>query len=337
MRNIKYFIFEKLSSLQNRNKNKVHLKKEDIKNILLIRQDNRIGNILFITSLINLIEEELHIKPDVILGEKFNDILKNNPKINNILIYSQKKFLKNPILFFKFLKNIKNHHYDLVIDCKNVFSFNNALLTLFSNSQLKIGFKNLYSDKYLDYAVEVGDSQKLHETEYLALAFKNYFNIDRKVPKMSYYLNENKENQSYLNEEKKKIGIHIGGRGSKSLNVDLINNILSKFIEFDIKIIYGPDELEKVKLLKDNKNVEKIFPKSMDDLASLIDDLDVFITPDTGPLHIASALNQNIVALFAGDDFHRYGPRTDKKSLCLNFSKSNEEILNQISEFILEI
>ena len=44
-----------------------------------------------------------------------------------------------------------------------------------SNSQLKIGFKNLYSDKYLDYAVEVSDSQNLHETEYLALAFKNYF------------------------------------------------------------------------------------------------------------------------------------------------------------------
>ncbi|MBN1467406.1 MAG: glycosyltransferase family 9 protein [Fusobacteriaceae bacterium] len=336
MRNIKYFIFEKLALLQNKDKNKVHLKKEDIKSILLIRQDNRIGNILFITSLINLIEEELHIKPDVILGEKFNDILKNNPKINNILIYSQKKFLKNPILFFKFIKNIKRCHYDLVIDCKNVFSFNNALLTLFSNSQLKIGFKNLYSDKYLDYAVEVNDFQNLHETEYLALAFKNYFNIDRKVPKMSYYLNENIE-KPILDEEKKKIGIHIGGRGSKSLNVDLINNILSKFKEFDIKIIYGPDELEKVKLLKDNKNVEKIFPNSIDSLASLINSLDIFITPDTGPLHIASALNKNIIALFAGDDFHRYGPRTEKNTLCLNFSKSNEEILNKINDFILKI
>ncbi len=336
MRNIKYFIFEKLALLQNKDKNKVHLKKEDIKSVLLIRQDNRIGNILFITSLINLIEEELHIKSDVILGEKFNDILKNNPKINNILIYSQKKFLKNPILFFKFIKNIKRRHYDLVIDCKNVFSFNNALLTLFSNSQLKIGFKNLYSDKYLDYAVEVSDSQNLHETEYLALAFKNYFNIDKKVPKMSYYLNENIE-KPILDEEKKKIGIHIGGRGAKSLNVDLINDILSKFTEFDIKIIYGPDELEKVKLLNDNKNVEKIFPNSIDNLASLINSLDIFITPDTEPLHIASALNKNIIALFAGDDFHRYGPRTEKKSLCLNFSKSNEEILNKINEFILKI
>lgn len=209
-------------------------------------------------------------------------------------------------------------------------------MTLFSNSQLKIGFKNLYSDKYLDYAVEVSDSQNLHETEYLALAFKNYFNIDKKVPKMSYYLNENIE-KPILDEEKKKIGIHIGGRGAKSLNVDLINDILSKFTEFDIKIIYGPDELEKVKLLNDNKNVEKIFPNSIDNLASLINSLDIFITPDTGPLHIASALNKNIIALFAGDDFHRYGPRTEKKSLCLNFSKSNEEILNKINDFILRI
>ena len=85
MKNIKYLIFEKLASSQIKKREKYQLRKEDIKSVLLIRQDNRIGNIIFITSLINLIEKELNVKPDVILGEKFNGILKNNPHINKLL------------------------------------------------------------------------------------------------------------------------------------------------------------------------------------------------------------------------------------------------------------
>ena len=339
MKNIKYFIFEKLASSHVRKREGYQLKKEDVKNVLLIRQDNRIGNIIFITSLISLIEKELNVKPDVILGEKFNGILQNNPKIDNLFIYSQKKFLKNPMLFFKFIKNMKKKQYDLIIDCKNAFSFNNAIVTLFANGKVKIGFKNIYSDKYLDYAVDGNELVHLHESEYLAAPVLKYFKIDSPVPPMNYYLKENTREQEVKDSNStKKIGIHIGGRGQKSLDVGIINNILEKFGDYDIKIIYGPDEIEKLKLINDKKNVEKIFPKTIDDLAILINTLDVFITPDTGPLHVASALNKNIVAIFTGDTFQRYGPRTDKKSLCINVSdESKDSIFDKISEFIYNV
>ena len=54
MKKIKYLIFEKLASTQIKRREKYQLKKEDIKSVLLIRQDNRIGNIIFITSLISI-------------------------------------------------------------------------------------------------------------------------------------------------------------------------------------------------------------------------------------------------------------------------------------------
>lgn len=340
MKNIKYFIFEKLALHQNKNRENHKLKKEEVKSVLLIRQDNRIGNIIFITSLISLIEKELNVKPDVILGEKFNGILQNNPKINKLFIYSQKKFLKNPILFFKFFKNIKKKEYDLIIDCKNAFSFNNALITLFADGKVKIGFQNIYSDKYLNYAVDGDKLTHLHESEYLAAPLLEYFEINSPVPQMHYYLKNSEINvaNDAVNENRKQIGIHIGGRGQKSLDVSLINDILDKFSNYDIKIIYGPDEIEKLKLINNKSNVDKIFPKTIDDLAILINSLDVFITPDTGPLHVASALNKNIIALFTGDTFQRYGPRTSKKSLCINVpSESKESIFEKISEFIYNI
>jgi len=338
MKNLKYLIFEKLASSQIKKREGYQLNKEDVKSVLLIRQDNRIGNIIFITSLISLIERELNVKPDVILGEKFNGILQNNPKIDNIFVYSQKKFLKNPMLFFKFIKNMKKKQYDLIIDCKNAFSFNNALVTLLANGKVKIGFKNIYSDKYLDYAVDGNELVHLHESEYLAAPLLKYFKINSPVPEMHYYL-KNTDIQTEKNTDtKKQIGIHIGGRGQKSLDVGIINDILEKFSDYDIKIIYGPDEIEKLKFIKDKKNVDKIFPKTIDDLAILINSLDVFITPDKGPLHVASALNKNIVAIFTGDTFQRYGPRTNKKSLCINVAnESKESIFDKIAEFIYNV
>lgn len=333
MKKIKYIIFEKLLSIQEKKRKNIVLKKEDIKNILLIRQDNRIGNIIFITSLIGLIKQELNVKPDVILGEKFNTILDNDPRIDNLLIYSQKKFLKNPFLFLKFIKTLKKKEYDLIIDCKNAFSFNNAMITLLTNGKVKIGFKNIYSDRYLDYAIDNLDLIHLHESEYLAAPFIKYFNIKSEVPHMSYFFKNSSDTVDSQNS--KQIGIHIGGRGSKTLNVDLINSILEKFTNYNIKIIYGPDEIEKLKLIKESPNVEKIFPKTIDDLASLINNCNIFITPDTGPLHIASALNKSIIAVFTGDTFERYGPRTSNPSLCINtFDKSNENVIAEISDFI---
>ena len=52
MKNIKYFIFEKLALHQNKNRENHKLKKEEVKSVLLIRQDNRIGNIIVLSMIL---------------------------------------------------------------------------------------------------------------------------------------------------------------------------------------------------------------------------------------------------------------------------------------------
>jgi ADP-heptose:LPS heptosyltransferase len=48
-------------------------------------------------------------------------------------------------------------------------------------------------------------------------------------------------------------------------------------------------------------------------MAALLSRLDVLITGDTGPMHLAAAVGTPVVALFGPSDPRRYGPLTDRQ------------------------
>jgi ADP-heptose:LPS heptosyltransferase len=51
------------------------------------------------------------------------------------------------------------------------------------------------------------------------------------------------------------------------------------------------------------------------DLAALLERLDLFITGDTGPMHLAAAVGTPVVALFGPSDPRRYGPLIDRQRI----------------------
>lgn len=335
---IKFWLFKVIARFNQSNLQNKNINMHEVKRILIIRQDNRIGNILFITSLIELVNKKTNICPDIIAGEKFHTLLKSNPRIGTILVFKQRQFIKHPRELFRFFRSLKGTKYDLVIDCKNTFSFNNALLTLFSNARLKIGFSNPLSKIYLNYSLDMTNDNSMHESVYLTQPFIQYFNLDCEIPLMSYSFVNSVEKIEF-NTNSKIVGIHIGGRNEKSICPHLVNQICAELQNnnMEILIIYGPDELEKSKRIIDRKNMMKIFPDSMDQLAQIINSTDLFITPDTGPLHIASALDKSIIAVFNTGNGKRYGPRNHHYSSIIQTNElSNHNIVNAILSNSLE-
>ncbi|MGM0508323.1 MAG: glycosyltransferase family 9 protein [Fusobacteriota bacterium] len=328
-------LFKFLSTFfkENQKDKKVKIDKEKIKKVLLIRQDDRIGNLLFITPLITMVKRELSCELDIITGSKFSKIMENNPKIRSVHPYNKRTFLKKPWKFFKFINKMNKQKYDLIIDCKGGFSFNNAILTLAIKAKYKIGYENKMSHLYLDKTTGKYDNiNEIHETQQLLKPFVDTFNKDDSdIPSMEYYFDSEKDVK-----QENVISIHIGGRGKKSLDLNFINKFIEKS-DKKVWILYGPDEVNKVKKVKNYKNIKKILPESIDDLAKYIQKSKLFITPDTGPLHIASALNKDIVAIFYSNRYFRYGPKTTGRSLVIEAEGLNEaDIIEKVENFEME-
>jgi lipopolysaccharide heptosyltransferase II len=112
------------------------------------------------------------------------------------------------------------------------------------------------------------------------------------------------------------IGVHVsGGRASKQWHVDRFAAAarqLARAHDATIVLTGGPADRPLVDLarraLHDVPFVDASGALDLPTLAALLNELDLFITSDTGPMHLAAAMDTPIVALYGPADPRRYGP-----------------------------
>jgi ADP-heptose:LPS heptosyltransferase len=189
--------------------------------ILVVRQDNRIGNLLFITPLLNLIKTRFPCGfIDIVVGGMYPDLLKDSADINKILCYDQQVFLRNPLRFIKLTRELRKEHYDMVFDAKRVFSLNNFMVTVLCNARFRVGFENPIVRGFYDFEVPV-ITEVLYEPDNLARLF-NVFSGDYRIPPMSLEVNSRSMRSALrffdtkgIDSKEFIVGIHPGGRGEK--------------------------------------------------------------------------------------------------------------------------
>ena len=248
------------------------------------------------------------ISIDWIVDDKFKKLLDCNQDINNIYSVDLKNANKNKSILgvFKEIGNLRKlDSYDLVIDMQGLIK--SALISKLIPSKCTLGF------------------DKFSSRESLASIFYNKtFNcpyetnvIERNIKIINFALGFMTKSQEILNKEphlyssnklvhtkvstiKKNILLIPGASYSaKCYPVEKLAEI-SKLIDANFLVIWGNLE-EKKKSIQ----IKKISPKvviceklSISSLISLISKVDLVIGPDTGPTHLAWALNIPSITLF---------------------------------------
>ncbi len=238
------------------------------------------------------------------------------------------------------IKDLRNENYDVIIDLDQ-FSRYSALLTFLINKSKSIGFKTKDAYRHYLYDIQIPYTGTKHVTEEFVNLLKG-LGIDRnklqekikllplKVPK-NFRDRVKKFLKKYNLIDKTIIGIHPGtSENAPQRQWPYFKELIEKLLletNYNIVITAGPKEYEKSENLIKNLKLNQSFKKrviiskeiSLLELPELIKYFSVYISNDTGPLHIAAAQKVFVIGLYGPNTPKLYGPYTDK---CYVFYKS---------------
>lgn len=297
--------------------------------ILIVRQDNRIGNLILITPFLELCRRRFPTaKIEVVVGGFFGEVLRNNPNIDSLHVYDQLRFIRNPWLFPLFFWKLRRAHFDVVFDMKPVLSFNNLMVTLLSGATTRIGFSHAVSDDYFDahFAVESGQ----YEAYILAVLLKPW-NVTGPLPPIRYIPSKQSTLAAGVQMEGWKlpagqtVAIHTGGRGRKRVSLDDFLSLGRRLKEAGKPVLFffGPDEAQDMAHFEAQGFV-CVKPKTVEHFGGFLPHLSLFVSCDTGPMHLAAGAGVQTCSIFINSSPERYAPRGEHNRVVKQLSELTE-------------
>ncbi len=321
--NILNFILKKLFAVtENLDKNL-----GDVSKILIIRQHNQLGDMLAGVSLFKAIKEKYPQCHLTLLSsvDNYYGVVKNK-LIDELIVFDKSKMF-NPIEFIRFFKKLRED-YDLVVVPVTVsISFTSNLIAGISRSKTRIGPKSLDgkpndSAYFFDRRVDI-DWRKHPDSnvsEHI-LEIVKPFGIDTKdlSSEISFDESDNIVAKKFISEIQKDsgslvIGLHVGAGKSAnrwSLNkyIELIQKLHSNYN--CVFYLTGSDsDSEELNYVVSNIKVKlhKYLNKQIPQVAALILNSDLFITNDTGIMHVAGTTTTSQVSLFGPTNPFNWAP-----------------------------
>ena len=279
------------------------LEENDIKSILFLRYDGKIGDMVVNSLMFREIKKVYpNIKIGVVARGAAIDIIKDNPNVNKIYeYYKDRKKIKDLAL------KIKEEKYDLLIDFSEMLRVNQMMLINLCGARINIGLDRK-DWKLFDLSIESSKDFKWTEhitNRYLAYLIK--LGLKKESIDISYdiYLKDEKKYETFfykIKENKKLILNPYGASKHKSFNIETLENIITYLKDKDIAIIlvYFGDKYKELEFLE--KKYKSVYiPKKIESIlntAILIKKSDYVISPDTSIVHIASAFNKKMITVY---------------------------------------
>jgi heptosyltransferase-3 len=277
------------------------------KKFLVIRTD-RIGDVVLSTPVPEAIKRKY---PDsqvsMMVASYTRDLFNHNPWVNEVITEDQED-LKG---FFKLVKLLRSKKLDVVILLRPTLRL--ALILFLSGIKVRIGtgyraYGFLFNHKIYQHRKTI----EKHELEY-NLNMLTPLGVFKEKMMPRIYLSSEEERHSRrifddlnIREEDVKIVIHPGS-GHSSLNYPLekLALLADKLIQgLSAKVILTGNQKEmklseKMRTWMRYQPIDLVGKTDLRGLCLLLKGADLLISNSTGPMHLASALGTQVVALFS--------------------------------------
>ena len=238
-----------------------------------------------------------------LVGPRAFDLFATEPNIDATLIYDNRGEHAGWRGRLRLVQTLRLNKFDLVVNLRD------------SLTARCIGAEH--------WGMTRGDSNRHAVTRYLEVLQRHDVDTIDAHPYLRLTEEEQTAAHSFLAESDFKskrvlIGIHPGGNWEYKLwdakNYARVASTLTQKLDATILLFAGPNERELQAQVANMMDVSPILVKTdnLRQLAALISACDVYIGNDTGPMHIAAAVDTPVVALFGSTNHHRSGPYGDK-------------------------
>lgn len=282
--------------------------------------------------------ENPSIQIDWFVEKVFVQVLEDNPHIDNIYALDLKSIKKKKSKIFSQISIIKEYSknsYDLVIDAQGLIK--SAIVSKllgkkrvgFSKTSTRESLASLLYTKKIDsnYSKNVIERNLDILLKPLNIEFNKEAILDKKP---FLYFKDGFDFSNILSKEKKNILLIVGASWpskiySKEKFAKIVNSIDENFI-----IAWGNEEEKQIAKYIAKTSKATVLPSlNLNDLKALVSKVDLLIGNDTGPMHMAWALNIPSITIFGCTPGYRNTYETKINKIIESKSKVDPERLNK--------
>ena len=284
------------------------------------------GDIIHTMIALQFIKQHLpNTQIDWIVEESFQAILENNPHIDNILPINLKSIKQNKLVIFKQLKVLNTYaknNYDLVIDAQGLIK--SAIVSKLVGGRT-IGSKIVGFDKdsiresfaswFYDETVSIGYEKNVIDRSLRVICKPLGIEVGQKdiLNKDSFLFSSMHSHSGEWERGKFNIILVVGASKPNKIYPKEKFLELAQKLDEKIEVVWGNEDEYEIALWLSEQSDKILLAKkgNLDDLKSKIQNSKLIIGGDTGPTHMAWALNIPSITIFGNTPEYRNTYITD--------------------------
>lgn len=311
------------------------LKSTEIQKVLVLRLDQRIGNGIMLLPLLKAIRKS---SPDIeihlLLHHTVAELIKEYSPglVDNFWMYNQNVLLSHPLKFLKWITKLRNEHFDLILSSHNPdnFSLSQAILGRWCKPWLLAGFQWGDSDYYYDASIFSGTEKHYSDSQLdLWRRFDDTAVLEWGGLNVPQEAVENAFHDWNLDIGKPCALIWLGATGNKTLPPDLVAFLFEQILKksgMHVQFALGKADASHMNEFPEwIRSNTLVWEKPLADTAKFFAGFQLFVSGDTGPMHIAAALDIPTLTIFTHSRMEQYGYRDGQRHFALNYSGTAAE------------
>jgi ADP-heptose:LPS heptosyltransferase len=294
----------------------------------------RIGDLLMtLPALAELRRALPHAEIDLVVGGWNDELAKAIPGVTRVealdaaWLARDRAGTHGPLSLARRVRRLRHHRYDLAINFEPDIRSNFALKA--AGARRLAGFGSGGGGALLDLALDYDPSAHTADNA-LRLVRRTLGLEDGPSPQAGLAIPDALAGEAARLLAplggRLKVGMHVsGGRAIKQWPEERFRDVALRLVEdrgASIVLTGAPADREQIRIVRralpadrvvdltdDRERGPSAAPLDLVTVAAVLQRLDLFVTGDTGPMHLAHAVGTPIVAVFGPSDPARYGPR----------------------------